>query len=247
MRESRYLLLGLALFALTMHPHAAVEEGRVLFTESFESSELSGWHDVQSISSRVGLTSNRAFHGSQAARFEVRRGDVEPDTGSQRSEVSGPTFRAGQDLYILDAIRVPYGNTYSAPWQIVQQLHEEDWDGSPGIAVFLDNGRSLALGAGDGSPDYWRGAKLQPNRWYELTYRVRLSRSPKRGFVEVWLDGVKQTLLNGRARMYGRTIQAPRTYIKVGIYRSRSSRGISIVEHDAIAVGTTLAAVNSVP
>ena len=120
--------------------------GRVLFNGSFDSG-FGGWY-VQSLSSRATLLSSGAFQGSQAARFEVRQGDVEPDTGSQRSEVSGPTFDEGEDLYIRDAIRVPSTNTFSAPWQIIQQLHEEDWGGSPGVALFLDNSHALKLGAG---------------------------------------------------------------------------------------------------
>jgi hypothetical protein len=247
LRESRHLLLGLFVLALTLHPHGEEAPARVLFNGAFEADGFTEWHDVQSLPARVGLSSNAVFRGGQAARFEVRNGDVEPRTGSERSEVSGPTFHAGQDLYIRDAIRTPYGNTYSAPWQIVQQLHEEDWDGSPGLAIFLDNRRSLKLAAGDSSRTYWRSGRLRPERWYDLTYRVKLSRNPRAGFVEVWFDGVKQKLLNGRGRAYGQTTQAPRAYIKAGIYRSRASTGISVVEHDAIAIGTSRAAVTAAP
>ncbi len=198
---------------------------------------------MQSLSSRATLLTSGALQGSQAARFEVQAGDVEPDTGSQRSEVSGPTFKEGQDLYIRDAIRVPSGNTYSVPWQIVQQLHEEDWSGSPGMAVMLDNKHAIKLGSGDGARTFWQGPALQSDRWYDLVYRVNLSQDPGTGFVEVWLDGAQQSLVNGQTRVYGQTIQAAETYLKAGIYRSKSSTGTSIVEHDAIAVGTSYAAV----
>jgi Polysaccharide lyase len=197
---------------------------------------------VQSLSSRVTLFSG-AFEGTQAARFEVRQGDVEPDTGSQRSEVSGPTFKEGQDLYFRDAIRVPAANTYSASWQLIQQIREENWDGSPGVAVFLENNRALRIGAGDGSPTFWRGPSLQSDRWYDLVYRVKLSQNPAVGFVEVWLDGKPQTLVNGQTRIYGQTMQTNESYLKSGIYRSKTSTGTSIVEHDAIVVGTSYSAV----
>ena len=217
--------------------------GKLLFNGSFDAG-FRGWY-VQSLSSRAALFSTGVFQGTQAASFEVRQGDVEPDTGSQRSEVSGPTFNQGEDLYVHDAIRVPSGNTFSAPWQIIEQLHEEDWSGSPGMAVFLDNSHSLRLGAGDGSPTFWQGPALQPDRWYDLVYRVNLSQSAGSGFVEVWLDGAQQKLVNGQARVYGQTIQAAQTYLKAGIYRSKSSSGTSIVDHDAIAVGTSYAAVTA--
>ena len=212
----------------------------VLFNGDFDAG-FSGWH-VQSLADRATLVGD-ALQGSQAARFEVQSGDVEPETGSQRSEVSGPTFNQGEDLYIRDAIRLPDGNSYSVPWQIVQQLHEEDWGGSPGMAVMLDDERALTLGSGDSSRTFWQGTPLQTNRWYDLVYRVYLSLDPGVGFVEVWLDGVPQKLVNGQTKMYGETIQATQTYLKAGIYRSRSSTGTSVVEHDAIVVGTSLAAV----
>jgi polysaccharide lyase-like protein len=220
---------------------ASTSSDAVLFRGNFDTG-FKGWY-VQSLSERATLFSGGAFQGGQAARFEVRQGDVEPDTGSQRSEVSGPTFDEGQDLYIRDAIRIPASNTYSVPWQIIQQLHEEDWGGSPGMAVMLDNKRSLKLGAGDGSKTFWQGPSLQPDRWYDLVYRVNLSQSSSTGFVEVWLDGVQQSLANGQTRIYGQTIQAAQTYLKAGIYRSKSSTGTSVVEHDAIVVGTSLGAV----
>ncbi len=215
----------------------------VLFRGNFDVG-FKGWY-VQSLSTRATLFGTGAFQGAQAARFEVRQGDVEPDTGSQRSEVSGPTFEEGQDLYIRDAIRVPSSNSYSAPWQIIQQLHEENWSGSPGMAVFLDNKRALKLGAGDGSPTFWQGPSLQPDRWYDLVYRVKLAQGSSAGFVEVWLDGVQQAMANGQTRIYGQTIQTTETYLKAGIYRSKSSTGTSVVEHDAIVVGTSLGAVTN--
>jgi polysaccharide lyase-like protein len=198
---------------------------------------------VQSIPGRASTSTDDPFQGSRAARFEVRDGDVEPDTGSERSEVSGPTFDEGQDLFIRDAIRVPSATSFDGSWQIVQQLHETDWGGSPGIAVFLGEDNGLTLGAGDGSPTYWRSSPLEHDRWYDLIYRVFLSRDPSAGFVEVWLDGVQQTLLNGQTRAFGQTIQTAHAYIKAGIYRGRSSTGTSLVEHDSIVIGTSLAAV----
>ncbi len=220
---------------------SAAENPEILFRGDFDAG-FGGWH-VQSLTDRASLITGDAFQGSQAARFEVQQGDVEPETGSQRSEVSGPTFEEGEDLYIRDAIRVPGGNTYSAPWQIIEQLHEEDWGSSPGMALFLDNSQVLALGSGDGSEQFWEGPQLQSDRWYDLVYRVNLSQDPSDGFVEVWLDGAPQTLVNGQARIYGQTIQAVRTYLKAGIYRCGSSTGTTIVEHDDIVVGTSYAAV----
>jgi hypothetical protein len=209
--------------------------GQVVFNSDFESADFNGWL-VQSLPGRARVVAKDAYEGKTDARFEVREGDVEPQTGSSRSEVSGPTFDAGEDLYIRDAIRVPAADTFRGPWQIIQQLHETDWGGSPGIAVFLNQNHSLKLGAGDGSPTYWRGPRLSEDKWHNLVYRVKLSRDPRVGFVEVWLDGRKRRLTNGHFRANGETIQAAQTYLKLGIYRSRDSHGTSVVEHDDVIV-----------
>jgi hypothetical protein len=224
-------------------PKARSENPGVLFRGDFESG-FAGWH-VQSLSYRASLVSGGTFQGSGAARFEVQDGDVEPETGSPRSEVSGPTFDEGEDLYFRDAIRVPAASGYEGSWQIVQQLHEEDWDGSPGIAVFLEPDDSLRIGRGDGDATYWESESLARDRWHDLVYRVYLSRDSSAGFVEVWLNGAQQTLEDGGTRAYGETIQTAQTYLKAGIYRSRSSSGTSLVEHDNIVVGTSLAAVTA--
>jgi Polysaccharide lyase len=231
----------LVAFLLAPTTASASHRSKILFRGDFDGGFV-GW-DVQSLRNRATLFGSGVLEGTGAARFEIRDGDVEPDTGSQRSEVSGPTFKEGQNLYIRDAIRIPNSNTYSVPWQIIQQLHEEDWSGSPGMAVMLGNRRALKLGSGDSSRTFWQGPPLQPDRWYDLIYRVKLSRDPGSGFVEVWLDGVRQRLAGDRSRIYGRTIQTSRTRLKAGIYRSKSSTGTSIVEHDAILVGTSYAAV----
>jgi len=200
---------------------------------------------VQSLPTRATISTAHPFAGRGAGRFEVQPGDIEPQTGGQRSEVSGPVFAVGQDIYVRDEIRVPVGYSFQGPWQLINQLHETEWGGSPGIATFLDANRQIRFGAGDGDPTYWRGPVLEPERWYTLVYRVFLSNSPSQGFVELWLDGAQQTLASGATRMYGETIQTSGTYIKAGIFRSQSSTGVSVVEHDNIAVGTSMAAVMS--
>lgn len=207
--------------------------GKVLFKSDFESG-FKGWY-VQSIKERATIVPSS--QGGSAARFEVRPGDAEPDTGSPRSEVSGPTFDEGQELYIRDDILIPSGVTIDGEWQIIQQLHDDPWSGSPAVAVFLDEGPIFRIAAGDGSPRFWESGKLQFDRWYKLVYRVKLSRDPKVGLVEVWLDGQRL------GTYYGQTIQAPHTYLKAGIYRSKSHTGTSIILHDNIIVGTSLDAV----
>jgi Polysaccharide lyase len=218
--------------------------GRTLFRSDFEDESFDGWY-VQSIDERATIVGGGAAESDYAARFEVRDEDEEPDTGDERSEIRlpSPRFAEGEEIYFRDAIRVPDGGSIDRTYQIIHQLHEEDWDGSPGVAVFLERCPSLTIGAGDGSIAFLADAPIEYDRWHDLVYRVKLSRDPTVGFMEVWLDGAQQRLVNGETRMYGRTIQADRTYLKAGIYRGGSHSGTSIVEHDDIAVGTSMGAV----
>lgn len=230
----------------------AYAEGQVLFRSDFETGDFGNWY-LQSLPNRASILPGGEGNGTYAARFEVRGGDSEPDTGSERSEVSGPTFDEGQDLFIRDEIMVP-SQTRSlwglpalfTPWQIVQQLHERDWTGPPGLALFLGPGPTLELAAGDGSPSFWRSSPLENDQWYELVYRVRLSRLPRVGFVEVWLDGQRQKSATGK-RFHGQTIQADQAYLKAGIYRSSDSIGTSVIYHDNIVVGTDRQAILASP
>jgi hypothetical protein len=214
----------------------------LIFDGSF-GDDLKNWYS-QAIASRVSTVPDTGRGGGEAARFEVRDGDIEPQTGSQRAELVAPMFfDEGRDLYIHDEIRVPPGNTFDAPWQIIQQLHEDSSENSPGVAVFLEDDHSLRISSGDSSVPYWYGPILQTGRWYDLTYRALLSQDSAVGTVEVWLDGVPQRLVNGTTTMHGSTATASRTFFKAGIYRSRYSTGTSVVEHSDLMIGASLSAV----
>ncbi len=209
--------------------------GRVAFVSDFEKAGFPEWF-VQAIPGRVSMVARGSYEGNDAARFEVRPGDVEPETGSSRAEVSGPYFHEGQDLYVRTAFRIPRSNTFRGPWQLIQQFHEDNWSSSPGTAVFLNSNRRIRIGHGDSSQIYWNGPRLRTDRWYELVYRVKFSRDPQVGFVEVWLDGRHQKLTNDLYREHGWTMQRPVVYLKSGVYRDSSSTGTSVVEDDSIVV-----------
>jgi hypothetical protein len=49
--------------------------------------------------------------------FEVRAGDIEPDTGSSRCELAGPIFKEGQEIYVHD----PSGRANQTPTPQVQE------------------------------------------------------------------------------------------------------------------------------
>ncbi|MBS1878066.1 MAG: heparin lyase I family protein [Actinobacteria bacterium] len=210
--------------------------GRVVFVSNFERGKFPEWFK-QALPNRIRLVHNSPYEGRSNALFEVRPGDIEPQTGSPRAELTGPTFEEGDDIYVRTAFRVPEANTFQGPWQLIQQFHEaEEWGGSPGTAIFLTSKRRIRIGHGDGTEVDWQSKPLVDNRWYVLTYRVKFSQNPKVGFMEVWLNGKHQRLRDGHFRQYGFTMQKPHSYLKTGIYRSRYSTGISLIEDDSLTI-----------
>ncbi|MBS1843677.1 MAG: polysaccharide lyase [Actinobacteria bacterium] len=210
--------------------------GRVVFVSNFEGPGFPEWF-MQALPGRARIVHQSPYEGSGNALFEVRPGDVEPQTGSQRAEGTGPTFEEGDDIYVRTAFRIPKDNSFVGPWQLIQQFHEsEGWGGSPGTAVFLTSDRRIRIGHGDSTEIDWQSKPLVDGRWYDLTYRVKFSQNPKVGFVEVWLDGKKQRLRDGRFRQYGFTMQMPHSYLKTGIYRSHDSHGVSRIEDDSVII-----------
>lgn len=210
--------------------------GKVVFVSNFEREGFPEWF-MQALPHRARIVHGQPYEGDGNALFEVRPGDVEPQTGSQRAEGTGPTFEEGDDIYVRTAFRIPKDNSFRGPWQLIQQFHEaEGWGGSPGTAIFLTSDRRIRIGHGDATELDWQSKPLATDRWYDLTYRVKFSSDPKVGFMEVWFDGKKQRLRDGHFRQYGFTTQMKHTYLKTGIYRSRYSHGISRIEDDSLVI-----------
>jgi hypothetical protein len=211
--------------------------GRVLFRGDFDSGDAGQFRNVQSESGRVTVgTGNPApFEGSHRARFEVRRGDEA--AGGNRAEVTGPSFEEGSERWIRQAIYVPGGTATESGWRLVMQFHAFG-GGSPPLAVFLESGRDLSfeVGHGDSSTFDWRGPRIQRNRWYDIALHVRFSPNPSVGFVEVYFNGRRQRLSNGRTRRYRATSEDGGAYYKTGIYRDDDINQTDVVYHDNVVI-----------
>jgi Polysaccharide lyase len=209
---------------------------------NFESGDLSQWRHRQCLPERVSVGSGRpaAFDGRYRVRVEVRDGDVEPETGSERCELVGPRLPDERERWFRLAIYVPSSATPPDSWQIISQWYSIT-GGSPPLALFNNMGLPMrwSLRTGDSTKTYWRSRKLARNRWHEIVVGVFLSQSRSRGWVKVWFDGKRQRLANGRTRMHGRTRgPVPGAFI-TGIYRDPASTGTSIQYMDHYSVGPT--------
>ncbi|HEX2414752.1 MAG TPA: polysaccharide lyase [Thermoleophilaceae bacterium] len=209
----------------------------LLFRGDFDSGDTEQFRNVQAAPGRVTVGTNgpAPFEGSHRGRFEVRAGDQA--AGGNRAEVTGPNFSEGDERWIRQAIYVPAGTATESGWRLVAQLHNLG-GGSPPVALFLESGSDLSfeVGHGDSSTFDWNGPAIQRNRWYDVVLHIRFSSSPSRGFVEVWLDGRRQTMTNGQTRRYRATLEDGGAYYKTGIYRSDSIAQTDVVYHDNVLI-----------
>ncbi|HEX2160774.1 MAG TPA: heparin lyase I family protein [Thermoleophilaceae bacterium] len=215
-----------------------------LFEGGFEGG-LDEWGNVQALGPRATIVQGGSFCGARHGRFEVRAGDVEPDTDSNRAEVAGPSFSDGDDLWFRHATKLAAGFPREDKWQIVSQWRSGD--GSPPLALFVSDDLALSLRRGDAPyTEFWRGP-VQTEVWTDLVFHIRFSRNPALGFVELWRDGRRQTMRNGAERMSGQTIKGSSGYVKLGYYRDPDHVGTGVVYHDNYLVGRSLADVAPAP
>lgn len=223
-------------------PHQSRLGGSVLFSGDFNTGDLSQWGVVHSQTAdrvTVGTSNPSPFEGVYRARFEVRPGDGVEGEGN-RAEVTAPQpagwFAEGQERWVRQSVYVP-SQTLESDWKLITQ-YSANGVGSPALAMFLVGGSSphFELRHGDSSTTDWVGPKLKFDRWYDIAVHVRYSSSPATGFIEVYLEGAKQTLTNGQTRRHRTTMEHGKAYLKVGIYRNASHSSNNVVYHDNVVV-----------
>jgi Polysaccharide lyase len=233
-----------------------VDPGAVTFRSGFDDANVSEWNDVQCTPGRLsfGSTAPTPFQGTHRARFEVRRGDVEPVTGLNRCDLDGhaePTmFQEGEDVFYRFQVRLQSPWPFEGKWNALWQLHQWATPGSPQVIVQVE-GSSAATGRltvhnARELYNWWNGpTPLALDTWHDFVIRVKHSANPAVGFVEVWRNGVRQTMVGGGTRKFGKTMPAGATYnyAKFGYYRDPTHVGTGVLFGDGYVTGTSYAAV----
>ncbi|SFG81871.1 heparin lyase I family protein [Pedobacter insulae] len=76
---------------------------------------------------------------------------------------------------------------------------------------------------------------LVTNAWTDFTMRINASYSATTGYVELWYNGVKQTLIGGGQRYYCRTLDSDYCDPKWGVYGGDESQATHFVKRIRIA------------
>jgi hypothetical protein len=112
------------------------------------------------------------------------------------------------------------------------QLKGDSSCGGPAIGMTIKYGR-LTLRSERYLTEYgnaaWSGPKMSTllGSWHSFVLHVQFSKDAATGYLEVWLDGVRQTMSNGQPRIYFPTVCPDDTYIypKMGVYGMDEATG----------------------
>jgi len=228
----------------------SVPGGEVLWSGDFETGGLSQWQWVLAESAdRLRTVTSPVRQGSYAARFTTRDSD-HPDSANPRAQLnSAPMHREGDERYIGWSTYFPsdFPSIPSGAWFVFFQFHGEPYSGSPRLGFGVSPDGRIELRRDDVyNYDRVWSQPQQRGRWTDFTVRVKWSKDPSVGFVELWVDGARQTFSNGQTRLAMATTQSDQTGVEhiATNYRKRGAiPGEVTLLHDAVKVGTSYATV----
>ena len=216
-----------------------------LFAGDYSTGNFSQWPSVQTIgyndsgadfvpSYSASVVSDPAK--GDVARFEVRPGDVPPFGGGERAEVQGDATTTGGSEGQTRWYRFSTKFDPSFPmnhadlgWGATNQWHPTSSTGSPpvGWTVGEKNGFWSLTVEPQSAPGAYLGSfsifdtPLDVGQWHDVMMEIHWSESDDKGSIRLWLNGIRQTFLNGADTYRVRTLVpgAGAVYYKEGMYR----------------------------
>jgi hypothetical protein len=201
------------------------------------------------------IGSNCSSPGSVTAANDTTHGTVwryNKPSGSDRCESHGIkvngnnyTFQNGSTYYLGWRYRLSstVDNNAQFQWKVFPAPGPAglNWP----LALKVVNGRAVMLNRKgirtDGSYEVYEiwSAPIVANTWYHMVLAVKLSNMRDGGYVEIWLNGVQQTLLGGTTRWACRLYDNDHVCPKWGVYGASGDTVINYV--DGLRIGTTFA------
>jgi hypothetical protein len=212
-----------------------------------------GQYDViqEAAEDRIALTS-LARKGRYAAQLTAYDDDLQGGSNPRAQLMSDSQHFAGQEHYVGWSTYFP--NDFPAmrgtgAFFVFFQFHGTPYTGSPplGWGVGSDGRIDLRRNQQYGYDRIWT-MPMPRDRWIDFVAHVKWSKSAADGFVELWVDGVKQTFsTNGQQRLYTQTVMSdqneglktiPTNYRRKGIVP-----GPVTIYQDEVKVGSSYRAV----
>jgi hypothetical protein len=200
-----------------------------IFRGDFSTGDLSQWWEDQEVGATASVSVGSSSPSPPAG--ETHYGRYSLQAGDERAEVyHGMELAEGEDVYVRFLARLSAGfPAETGVWgQLIWQLHQEG-GGSPPVAMYID-GNPAVISLTSDVATYWEGGAIDEEEWHEYIIRVKHSDNDAIGFVELWVDDVKQTLVNSQDRMYGETLVDAFNYPKSGYYRDDDMVGSGEVQ-----------------
>ena len=227
-----------------------------LFTGDYATGDFSQWRYVQN---RAYNGSGKDYVPSypativqdmakgNVARFEVRAGDAPSLGGVDRSEVQADAATTGGTEGQVRWYRFSTKFDPTFPqnhadlgWAVTNQWHP-DGPGSPPVSwsPAMKNGYwSLTINKQSSPGVYLEDFSIfdtpvAVGQWHDVTMQIRWSTSDTEGWIRLWLNGIRQTFLNGVDTYFVRTLVpgATTVYYKEGYYRQSDAADGNRVPH----------------
>ena len=190
------------------------------------------------------------LQGGFAAKLTTYDGDTLGGSNPRAQLNSPPQHFPGQERYVGWSTFFPadfpaIGGDTSA-FFIFFQFHGEPYSGSPPLGFGVGRDGKIDLGTNTQRYGYERvwSMPMVKGRWVGFVAHVNWSKDHSAGFVELWVDGVRQTFSkNGRQRLYSQTVMSdqdegvktiPTNYRRKGIIP-----GPVTLYHDEVKVGSS--------
>ena len=184
----------------------------------------------------------------KAARFEVRSGDVPDFGGGERSDVGSDENNTGgtegQTRWYQFSTKFDPTfpqNHADLGWGATNEWHPDTSVGSAAFSweVGMKNGYWSLTIQEQSSPGVYLqtysifDTPLNVGQWHDVKMQVHWSTSETTGWIRLWLNGIRQTFLNGTDTYFLSTLVpgTTTTYYKEGYYRENGIKPTGIVYH----------------
>ena len=220
-----------------------------LFVGDYSTGDFSQWPSVQNQSfNGPGVDYEQTYSATvvedpvkgRAARFEVRSGDWPGFATGERSDVGGSAAESGGTEGQVRWYRFATMFDPSFPqnhadlgWGVTNGWHPDSSSGSAGFewSVGTKNGFwTLDVDQQSSPGNYTRDytifeTPLNVGRWHDVTMEINWSTDVRKGWIRLWLNGVRQQFADGSDTYHLSTLVPGTTtcYYKEGYYRQAAT------------------------
>jgi len=217
-----------------------------------------GWrgYGVQACPGEISFVPDPVTGSGNVAQFTVLDTSTRANCPGQvfstypsASLLSSNMFNNGDDRYISVSTLFPVGFPTIANWFQVAEFYGVPYGGSPPIGLDVRGNRlGLWRDITHGYDNPW-SVPMQAGVWERVILHVKFSNVPSVGFVEIWLNGVRQTFNDASRRLHYATMVsginwsgANGDHLALDQYRAATpALGAVTIYHGPSTVGTTYA------